>query len=235
MKASKRVAIIQSNYIPWKGYFNIIKDVDEFVLLDDVQYTRRDWRNRNLIKTQYGLKWLTIPVEVKGNYQIKIKDVYTAGADWRLQHWNQIKDAYQHSAHFSSMAPFFQELYLGSEETNLSRINTMFIRLINSLLGIQTRLHESTSFETPAEKTARLVHICQSLDGTQYISGIAAKEYLNVSMFEEKGIGVVWTDYSHFREYTQQYLPFEHGVSVVDLLFNEGSNASSFLKEKIWK
>lgn len=81
MKASKRVAIIQSNYIPWKGYFNIIKDVDEFVLLDDVQYTRRDWRNRNLIKTQYGLKWLTIPVEVKGNYQIKIKDVYTAGAD----------------------------------------------------------------------------------------------------------------------------------------------------------
>ena len=82
----KRVAIIQSNYIPWKGYFNIIRDSDEFVLLDDVQYTRRDWRNRNLIKTKSGLKWLTIPVAVKGNYNIQIKDVMTVDNSWRKKH-----------------------------------------------------------------------------------------------------------------------------------------------------
>jgi len=235
VKANKRVAIVQSNYIPWKGYFNIIKDVDEFVFLDDVQYTRRDWRNRNLIKTKHGLKWLTIPVEVKGNFQIKIKDVYTAGTDWRLQHWNQIKEAYQHSSHFKTIAPFFKELYMGSEETNLTKINISFIRLINSLLAVRTQLTESNAFETPEERTERLVYICQSLHATEYISGSAAKDYLNVKMFEEKGIRVVWADYSQFREYTQQHLPFEHGVSVIDLLFNEGQNASFFLKEKIWE
>src|SRR5688572_12781158 len=109
---TRRVAIIQSNYIPWKGYFNIIRDVDEFVLLDDVQYTRRDWRNRNLIKTKNGVKWLTIPVDVKGQFEIAIKDVFIADSKWRADHWNQITAAYSKSRYFNLYQKYFEGLYL---------------------------------------------------------------------------------------------------------------------------
>lgn len=230
----KRIAIIQSNYIPWKGYFNIIKCVDDFVLLDDVQYTRRDWRNRNLIKTKTGLKWLTIPVDVKGNYLIKIKDVCSAGSAWRMEHWNQIHEAYKDSPYYPTLAQPFKQLYLESKEINLSKINHSFIQLINSLLKIDTPVHWSMDYEGPQEKTARLVHICQCLNASEYISGPAAKEYLNVNMFQEKGIEVVWADYTGFAEYSQMYPPFQHGVSILDLLFNEGPNAVHFLKSKLW-
>lgn len=226
----KRVAIIQSNYIPWKGYFNIIKYVDEFVLLDDVQYTRRDWRNRNLIKTKTGLKWLTIPVDVKGNYRIKIEDVCTTGTAWRLQHWNQIREAYRLSPHFHALSPYFEELYLGSTELNLSKINLNFIRLINSLLEIGTPIYWSKVFDTPSEKSERLLHICQQLHATEYVSGSAAKEYLNTNIFQENGIQIIWADYSGYQEYQQLHPPFQHGVSVIDLLFNEGTHAVKFLK-----
>ena len=230
----KKVAIIQSNYIPWKGYFHIIQSVDDFVLLDDVQYTRRDWRNRNLIKTKSGLKWLTIPVEVKGNYHAKINEVCSVGSAWRLQHWNYIREAYQHSRYYQTLSPDFKELYLGSEEINLSKINLSFIKLINLLLNINTPLHWSMDFGEPSEKTERLVHICQCLNATAYLSGSAAKEYLNVDLFLDKGIEVLWADYSGFKEYSQLHPPFEHGVSVIDLLFNEGPNALTYLKDKLW-
>jgi hypothetical protein len=232
---SKRVAIIQSNYIPWKGYFNIIKCSDEFVILDDVQYTRRDWRNRNLIKTRAGLKWLSIPVDVKGQYNIKIQDVYTAGLEWRKDHWNQIYEAYRKSEYFHMFAKHFEELYLGSEEQNLSLINLKFITLINSLLGIQTPVRWSAEFNTPDEKSERLVHICMSLGADEYISGQAAKAYLDVDLFSQNGIRMLWADYSGYPVYRQLFPPFEHGVSIIDLLFNEGPHIHQFLKQKIWE
>lgn len=230
----KKVAIIQSNYIPWKGYFNIIKSADEFVLLDDVQYTRRDWRNRNLIKTEAGLKWLTIPVEVKGQYIIPIKDVQTAGLQWRIDHWNQISNAYKKARYFSFFAPLIKDLYLNDDETNLSRVNFKFISLVNKILNIQTPIRWSMEFNSPPGKTERLVHICKSLDAAEYISGSAAKDYLDESQFDENNIKVLWTDYSDFREYKQVYEPFEHGVSVIDLIFNEGPESHLYLKDKIW-
>src|SRR5688500_16771522 len=94
---AKRVAIIQSNYIPWKGYFDIINSVDEFIFLDEVQYTRRDWRNRNLIKTANGLQWLTIPVNVKNNFSIRIDEVTVAESHWGLKHWASIQNSYSRS------------------------------------------------------------------------------------------------------------------------------------------
>lgn len=232
---AKRIAISQSNYIPWKGYFDIIRGVDAFVFLDDVQYTRRDWRNRNLIKTRSGLKWLSIPVNVKGQYTIPIKDVHTADSEWRASHWRQIAEAYNKSPYFSELKGHFENLYLNDNESNLSLINFKFIRLINSLLGIQTPLHWSMEFNAPEEKTERLVHICKTLQADQYISGPAAKAYLNVDLFASNGIQVQWADYSGYPEYKQLYPPFEHGVSIIDLLFNEGTQIKHFLKEPIWE
>lgn len=231
---AKSIAIIQSNYIPWKGYFNIIKCVDAFVLLDDVQYTRRDWRNRNLIKTSSGLRWLTIPVNVKGQRHIKIKDVDTAESEWRHQHWDQISQAYRKSLHFDTLKEPFEKLYLEDSETNLSQINFKFICLINRLLGIDTPIHWSMEFNAPEEKSARLLHICKCLDANEYISGPAAGEYLDVSMFEKNNVIVKWADYSGYPEYHQLFPPFDHGVSIIDLLFNEGKDINHLLKEKLW-
>lgn len=232
---TKRVAIIQSNYIPWKGYFNIIKCVDHFVLLDDVQYTRRDWRNRNLIKTKTGLKWLTIPVAVRSNYHIKIEDVQTDGSDWRRDHWNQLKDAYGTSQYFKEVSPFFEEIYLQTEELNLSKINYSFIKQILSILKIETPITWSMEFlGAPTGKTERLVHICKKLNATEYISGMAAKDYLEVNLFDKESIKVVWADYSGYQPYNQLYPPFEHGVSILDMLFNEGIQSVQLLKDRIW-
>lgn len=231
---NKRVAIIQSNYIPWIGYFNIIHCVDHFILLDDVQFTRRDWRNRNLIKTKYGPKWLTIPVDVKGNFQVAIKDVYAAHSDWRFDHWNKIVDAYRAASYFKQIAPVLEDFYLGSEERNLSKINYTFIRLVNSMLKIETPIHRDMDFNAPIDKTERLVHICKALQATEYISGPAAKSYLNTELFIQHGIQVLWADYSDYQEYHQLYPPFEPRVSIIDLLFNEGTQAGRFFKGKIW-
>src|SRR5438046_4323553 len=96
---ARKAAIVQSNYIPWKGYFDLIRRVDEFILYDDVQYTRRDWRNRNLIKTPQGLRWLTIPVEVKGKYYQSIRDTKIADPVWAASHWQTIVHNYGRAPH----------------------------------------------------------------------------------------------------------------------------------------
>jgi hypothetical protein len=228
---SRRVAISQSNYIPWKGYFNIIRDTDDFVLLDDVQYTRRDWRNRNLIKTESGLKWLTIPVEVKGNYFIRIKDVLASNDDWRRDHWNAIQQAYKKAPYFSHYKEQFESIYLSSGERRLSIINFNFITLINLLLGINTAIHWSMDFDAPSGKSERLIHICKRLGASEYVSGPAAKDYLDTGSFERNGIQVHWADYTNYPVYHQLHPPFEHAVSVIDLLFNEGRGASAYLKQ----
>jgi hypothetical protein len=229
----KRVAIIQSNYIPWKGYFNIIQWVDEFVLLDDVQYTRRDWRNRNFIKTPAGLRWLTIPVNVKGKFSILINEVECDGSAWREEHWNKIREAYKNTRYFSVFSEYFESLYIEDSETNLSRINFKFIKLIKSLLKIDTPIRNSSEFESPQEKTERLVHICKALKAEEYVSGQSAKSYLRVDLFEENGIRVKWADYSDYPVYNQLHPPFNHNVSVIDLIFNEGPESGNFLKQKL--
>ena len=120
---SKKAAIVQSNYIPWKGYFDLINKVDEFILYDNVQYTRRDWRNRNKIKTPNGLMWLTIPVEVKGNYLQKVKDTVIGNPKWNREHWQAIIHNYAKAKYFKDYKALFEDLYLGMQERYLSIIN----------------------------------------------------------------------------------------------------------------
>ncbi len=230
---TKRVAIIQSSYLPWKGYFDIIRASDAFVFLDDVQYTRRDWRNRNLIKTASGLKWLTIPVDSKNNYSIKIKDVKTSNNEWRVDHFNALTEAYKKAPYFEKYIGDFQKIYLNDNDQTLSSINRKFIEHINSLIGIETPLHWSMDFSCTGRKTEKLLEICLQLNATEYISGPSAKNYLDVSLFAEKDITVRWADYSNYLTYNQLHPPFEHQVSIIDLIFNEGPNSIKFLKKII--
>lgn len=227
---NKKIAIVQSNYIPWKGYFDMINMVDEFVLYDDMQYTRRDWRNRNKIKTHDGLQWLTIPVKVKGNYFQKIKETIVIDKKWQKKHWTALNLNYQKSAHFKEYQDIFENLYLNSDEEFLSEINYTFISEINKILGIKTKISWSSDYELSGGRSEKLLNICKQSGTMEYISGPAAKNYLNVKLFEKENIKVTWMDYIAYPEYYQLYQPFEHGVSILDLIFNEGESATKFMK-----
>lgn len=226
----KKTAILQSNYIPWKGYFDLINSVDEFILYDDVQYTRRDWRNRNKIKTSQGIQWLTIPVEVKGKYIQKINETKISDAKWGKKHWRRICQNYIKSKHFCDYKEIFEELYLNSEEEYLSKINYKFIKTINNILGINTKIGFSSDYELIDGQTERLINICKQAKAAEYISGPAAKMYIYEPLFQKENIKLTWMDYNNYEEYEQLYPPFDHYVSILDLIFNEGSNAVKFMK-----
>ncbi len=226
----KKAAILQSNYIPWKGYFDLIDQVDEFILYDDVQFTRRDWRNRNKIKTAHGPRWLTIPTRAKGRYHQKIKDVVACDSAWRRAHWRTIAHNYSRSPYFATYRPLFEELYLGSEERRLSHINHRFLIALCEILSISTRISRSMDYELVTGRTERLLDLCKQLGATEYVSGPAARAYLDEALFTQEGIRVRWMDYTGYPTYSQLHPPFEHHVSVIDLVFNEGEDAAKFIR-----
>jgi hypothetical protein len=226
----RSAAIVQSNYIPWKGYFDLINLVDEFILYDDVQYTRRDWRNRNLIKTPNGLEWLTIPVEVKGKYYQKIRETRVGDAAWATKHWKSLVHNYGKAPYFRTYAEKFEALYLECREEMLSRVNRRFIEAICGLLGIEARLSWSMDYPLEEGQSERLAGLCKAVGADHYLSGPSARAYMDEAAFEREGISVSYMDYSGYPEYRQLHGPFEHGVTVLDLLFNEGPGAHRFMK-----
>jgi hypothetical protein len=222
----KRVAIVQSNYIPWKGYFDLINMVDEFILFDDVQYTKNDWRNRNLLKTQNGTQWITIPVSCKSRTQ-RIRETRTINNYWRRKHWASVCHWYAKAPSFKTYKEIFEELYLGDDEVYLSGINTAFIRAINSILDIKTKISRSADYELVEGKTEKLVHLCKQAGATEYFTGTAAKAYLDESVYAAAGISVLWMNYDRYPEYRQLFCPpFIHNVSIVDLILNEGAEGA---------
>lgn len=226
----KRVAILQSNYIPWKGYFDIINSVDEFILYDDTQYTTRDWRNRNKIKTSQGAQWLTVPVKVGSRAQL-IRETSTApDYFWRPKHAKTIMLAYGRSRYFPDFWPAIESLYVGSDESLLSKINFGFITVINQILGIRTRLTWSSDYQLVGDRSERLANICKQADADEYITGPSALDYMKHADFQSFGINVKKADYTGYPEYTQLYPPFEHAVSILDLIFNEGPDARKYMK-----
>ena len=223
-----RVAILQSNYLPWKGYFDIIRNVDLFVFHDDLQYTKGDWRNRNKIKTPQGPAWITVP---SGTSEHRlICEVQLRDPAWQRQHWKLIQTHYARASYFKQYAGFFEDLYLGRIWSNLSDMNQHMIRKISAeLLGISTRFADSRAYNLKSAKAARVIELLQKVGAHRYLSGPAAKAYLDEADFIAAGMGLEWMDYGGYPEYPQLYPPFEHGVSIVDLVFNVGPDAPSFL------
>lgn len=226
----KKVAILQSNYIPWKGYFDLINMVDEFILYDDMQYTKRDWRNRNKIQTPNGLQWISIPVMVKGKYFQKISKTKISDKEWGKKHWSTITQNYSKAPYFKKYKDIFEDLYLNNDEEHLSQINYKFIVAICKILGITTKIRWSSEFEPIDGQTEKLLGICKNCDADVYLSGPSAKDYLHENIFIQSNIKVEWMNYSNYPEYQQVFEPFEHGVTILDLIFNEGENATKFMK-----
>ena len=228
-RSMKKLAIVQSNYIPWKGYFDLIAAVDEFILFDDMQYTRRDWRNRNQIKTPHGAQWLTVPVKVKGKYYQTIAETEINDTNWTETHWRAIAQNYCRTPHFEEIAALFEPLYQ-HQYTHLSVLNRKFIETVCAYLGITTKISNSWGYTLIDGKTERLVNLCTQADSTEYISGPTAKGYIDESLFAQCGIKLTWFDYSGYPEYPQLWGEFTHNVTILDLLFNCGQTAPDYMK-----
>ena len=227
---TRKLAVLQSNYIPWKGYFDLINEVDEFVLYDDMQYTSNDWRNRNRIKTPQGPIWLTIPVATKGHFGQPICDVKVVNDLWRRKHWVALTLNYARAPHFQRYRAAFEALYLDSTEDRLSAINFGFLQTVCDILGIKTRLSWSMDCALDGDRNERLVGLCRQFGATHYRSGPAARAYLDAARFTQAGIDVSYVDYAGYPNYTQLFGDFVHEVSVLDLIFNEGPDAPRFMK-----
>jgi hypothetical protein len=227
---AKRIAILQSNYIPWKGYFDLIRAVDEFILLDEVQYTHQDWRNRNIIKTPRGAQWLTVPVRGKGRFGQKIEETMVSDQKWASTHWQILEHNYRKAPFFSHYREAFERGYLECREEYLSRINHRFLTLICGLLDIRTKISWSKDYLASEGKTQRLLDLCRQAGATEYLSGPAAKDYIQPELFAEKGIELKYVNYDGYPEYPQLFPPFDHKVSIVDLIFNTGPDALKQMK-----
>jgi hypothetical protein len=226
----RRVAIVQSSYVPWKGYFDLIRACDEFILLDDAQFTRRDWRNRNRIKTKDGTRWITIPVRVRGRYLQSIEETEVADPGWADSHWRLIEASYRKAPCFARFRDPIRAAY-ENPSRRLSEVNHRLIVAICGQLGIRTPITFSAAYRPEGRRSARLVDLCRKAGATSYLSGPSARAYLELRRFEEAGIAVEFADYSDYPEYPQLHGPFDHFVSVLDLIFNVGAGALGYMKE----
>jgi hypothetical protein len=225
----KKIAIVQSNYIPWIGYFDLLKTVDEFVLFDDVQYTKRDWRNRNNIKTPDGVFKLTIPVLTKGNFYQKINETKISNSEWSKSHWETIRVNYKRSKYFDEISSWLKPLYLSSNSESLSETNYIFIKGICSYLEINTIITRSSDYNIIEGKTERLADICTQANADEYVSGPAAKIYIDEKIFKELHIKLSWFEYPEYKKYDQLWGGFEKNLSIIDLLFNHGPQSINYI------
>lgn len=223
-----KIAILQSNYIPWKGYFDLIRAVDLFVFYDEVQYTKNDWRNRNKIKTQQGAQWLTIPAGTdlsRKIHEVEINDVH-----WKKKHRKAIEQNYRKAPFFADYCYLLDALY-DNEIANLSSYNQSTIELLARALDITTEFVDSRALNCSGSKTERLVDLVNKAGGSKYLSGPSAQDYIEPELFERAGITLQYVDYSGYDEYPQLYGTFDHAVTVLDLLFNVGPDATRYLKD----
>ena len=227
--AGKTVVIVQSNYLPWRGYFDLMRRADEFILLDSVQYTRRDWRNRNIIKTPAGPQWITVPVEVKGRYRAAIDEVRVADPGFADKHIRAIELNYRKAKAFEQVAPWlFGLLREASRSSLLSTVNEQLLVAIARQLEIMTSIRRCTDLlkreaMNGMDPSERLVALCKAAGATDYLSGPSARGYLDEWRFREAGVRVSWMDYSSYSEYPQLWGPFAPAVSIVDLVLNTGA------------
>ena len=224
-----KVAVLQPNFIPWRGYFDLIDDVDLFVFYDDVQYTKHDWRNRNKIKTAEGSSWVTVPVSFSLAQPKNINEVeIDYRGPWLSKHLKTLFYSY-------SKAPFFERYYpeyceiLNRKTRLISQLSIDLIHWVMGALSIKTRTQRSSELTLAGSKTVRLIDLLKQVHATDYLSGPSAEDYLELNMFRESQIGLEYKQYE-YPEYPQLYGPYAPDVSILDLIFNCGGGARKFLK-----
>lgn len=214
-----KIVVLQSNYIPWKGYFNIINDADIFCFLDEVQYTKNDWRNRNKLYSKNGLFWLTIPIN-KGSVNLKISEVLLENTFWQEKHFKSIVQTYSNAPQINNILPILEDIYLEKQWESLSQLNQFLIKRICDYIGIKTMIVNSKDYYLDSNRIDRIISLVKQMDGTEYISGIAAKNYLSgkEEIFNQNNIKLVYKTYEGYKKYQQNLPVFENFVSIIDTL-----------------
>lgn len=224
----RKVAIIQSSYLPWKGYFDIIHDVDTFVFYDCVQFTKRDWRTRNYIKTPTGRQLIFVPVH--GTTTLPINQITVDNSTrWAERHLQSLERNYCHSEYFDQYRFLLDEFYRERRWSSLSELNQYVIKRISEILGIKTMFIDSQELQLKGAKTERLINALTKLTADLYVSGPAAQNYLKPEQFEQAGITLIYKDYSNYPTYPQRWGEFAHQVCILDLLFNTGKKAPDYI------
>lgn len=226
----KKIAILQPNYIPWKGVFDLISRVDVFVFYDDVQFTAKDWRSRNRIRTANGDIWLTVPVLTKGLRGQRICDaVIDPLSNWQTKHYKALKASYQKARHFKDYEYLLEEIYLANKWTKIADLNIFATKLIAEALNISVEWCRSSDLGQEGGKNGeRAINLCKALGCDHFINGPSARAFMDESLFRENGIGLDYMSYS-YPEYEQLHQPFVHEVTVLDLIFNTGLNSRALV------
>jgi hypothetical protein len=226
-----RVAIVQSCYVPWKGYFDLIRSADHFILLDDVQYSRGDWRNRNRIKTAQGMKWISIPLKHSGTFPALIHDMHVSDAAWMRKHHSALEQAYRDCPGWPVLKSWLADHLLVAGEATLSEVNERLTRSLCDFLGIRTPITRSEGYGVRCDNaTERVVRLCEAVGATRYLSGPSARGYIEADRFRDAGIELEYFDYSGYPEYPQPHGAFEHGVSILDAIACLGREAATALR-----
>jgi len=230
---SKKIAILQPNYIPWKGVFDLINEVDIFVFYDDVQYTTKDWRNRNKVKTKDGVKWLTVPVIKKGlRHQLISEAQIDNTTNWQSKHYKTLISSYSKAPYLKDYEYLLEEIYFKKKWSKLSDFDIFSTVLISEALGIKMEWCKSSDLHETGSKTGeKVLKICQRLGCNHFINGPSSQEYMNENLFSESNVLLSYINYNYI-EYAQLHGPFTHHVSILDLLFNCGSRAMEFIVNK---
>ncbi len=223
-----RVGIIQSSFIPWRGYFDFIASVDRFVFHDDIQYTKGDWRNRNRLKTPQGPVWLTVPVHYERVSQLICETRVAESTDWRTKHLRLWQANYRQAPYLDDVLNILGDMERGRASLTISQLNIALTRSICEYLGITTPMAMSNDYELAGAKTDRLLDLLGKVGATTYLSGPSAAAYLDEEAFRRAGIGLEYKSYA-YAPYAQLWGDFDATVSILDLIANCGPAARESL------
>lgn len=228
------VAIHQPEHMPWLGFFEKLLRADVFVVLDDVQFSKGDFQNRNRVKGREGTLWLTVPVAHR--FGQKINEVEIAGDAWRAKHWKTLRSCYARAAHFEEFACEFEKLYARSW-TKLSELNVEAMRVLARAFGVEKEFVFSSALGAVGQKSELVLNICKAVGATHYYSGRAGSTYLDADAFRREGIRIIVQEFEH-PTYEQLFMNeqgFIPNLSAVDLLFNRGAEGLELLERAAGK
>jgi hypothetical protein len=225
-----RVAVLQSAYIPWRGYFDIIATVDMFVVYDDVQYSKGTWRNRNRLKFATGAQWITVPVEVSLGQNIDEVKIAAGRKSWTRLHEQQLCESLAGCTYFEDALQLWKNV-VSRTYTHLSPLNVDLMRAVCDYLGIGTPIVWSRDYDLQGRSTDRLLQLLRRLGAKMYLSGPAGDAYLSKQEFAAAGISLLYKSYD-YEEYSQPNGAFAAAVTILDLIANCGPESRRLIASR---
>lgn len=225
-----RVGVIQSSYVPWRGYFDFIREVDLFVFYDDVQFSKGSWRNRNKLKSTTGLKWISVPVRHERLSQLICETQIDYSLAWQRSHLCQLEEGYRNAPYFDDALELLRDAFRFQDQT-ISELNVRLTHRICAYLQITTPTRMSSEFAVNGRRTERLVNLLKQIGASTYVSGPSARGYIDESMFRTVGIRLEYKSYD-YAPYPQLWGEFNGAVSVLDLISNMGPSSRDALHSR---